>query len=83
MKMLAAIAGRVGLDPAQALEILESGCFAQEVRRQQAHWLDKDVHAVPMFYFNDGFAIPGAQEVQTFIRVLEKVREKTPLPDQG
>ena len=83
MKMLAAIAGRAGLDPAQALVVLESGCFAQEVRRQQAHWLDKDVHAVPMFYFNDGFAVPGAQEAQTFIRVLEKVREKNLLMDSG
>jgi len=83
MKMLAAIAGRAGLDPVQALEVLESGHFAQEVRRQQAHWLDKDVHAVPMFYFNGGFAVPGAQEAQTFIRALEKLREKNALSDKG
>jgi len=81
--MLALIATRAGLDQQQALEVLESGRYAQEVRREQAHWLDKEVHAVPMFYFNDSFPVPGAQEAQTFVRVLEKLREKTSLPTQG
>ena len=72
-----------GLDQQQALEVLESGRYAQEVRREQAHWLDKEVHAVPMFYFNNSFPVPGAQEPQTFVRVLEKLVEKTPLPNQG
>ena len=81
--LLALIATRAGLDQQQALEVLESGRYAQEVRLEQAHWLDKEVHAVPMFYFNDSFPVPGAQEAQTFVRVLEKLREKTSLPTQG
>lgn len=81
--MLALIAARAGLDQQQALEVLESGRYAQEVRRDQAHWLDQEVHAVPMFYFNNSFPVPGAQEAQTFVRVLEKLREKTSLPTQG
>ena len=83
INMLALIAGRAGLDQQQALEVLESGRYAQEVRREQAHWLDKEVHAVPMFYFNSSFPVPGAQEAQTFVRVLEKLREKTSLPTQA
>ena len=83
MNMLALIAGRAGLDQQQALEVLESGRYAQEVRREQAHWLDQEVHAVPMFYFNSSFPVPGAQEAQTFVRVLEKLREKTSLPTQA
>jgi len=81
--MLALIAGRAGLDQQQALEVLQSGRYAQEVRREQAHWLEKEVHAVPMFYFNNSFPVPGAQEAQTFVRVLEKLVEKHPLPTSG
>ncbi len=81
--MLALIATRAGLDQQQAVEVLESGRYAQEVRREQAHWLDQEVHAVPMFYFNNSFPVPGAQEAQTFVRVLEKLREKTSLSTQG
>jgi predicted DsbA family dithiol-disulfide isomerase len=81
--MLALIAGRAGLDQGQAMEVLESGRYVQEVRREQAHWLDKEVHAVPMFYFNHSFPVPGAQEAQTFVRVLEKLLEKHPLPTAG
>jgi predicted DsbA family dithiol-disulfide isomerase len=81
--MLALIAARAGLDQQQAVEVLESGRYAQEVRREQAHWLDQEVHAVPMFYFNNSFPVPGAQEAQTFVRVLERLREKTSLLTQG
>jgi predicted DsbA family dithiol-disulfide isomerase len=81
--MLALIAARAGLDQQQALEVLESGRYAREVRREQARWLDQEVHAVPMFYFNNSFPVPGAQEAQTFVRVLDKLREKTSLPTQG
>ncbi len=81
--MLALIAGRAGLDQGQALGVLESGRYAEEVRREQAYWLDKEVHAVPMFYFNHSFPVPGAQESQTFVRVLEKLKEKHPLPTRG
>ena len=81
--MLALIAGRAGLDPGQALEVLESGSHVQEVRREQAYWLGKEVHAVPMFYFNQSFPVPGAQEAQTFVRVLEKLVAKHPLPTRG
>lgn len=76
VQLLSAVATRVGLDQNEALEVLTSGLYAEAVRREQAHWLDREVHAVPMFYFNDGYPVPGAQEAQTFVRVLEKLRAK-------
>jgi predicted DsbA family dithiol-disulfide isomerase len=79
IRLLSTVAGRVGLDPGEALDVLTSGCFAQAVRLEQARWLDRDVHAVPMFYFNDGYPVPGAQEAQTFVRVLEKLKHKQEL----
>jgi predicted DsbA family dithiol-disulfide isomerase len=78
--MLATIAARVGLDPGQALEVLISGRYAEVVRQEQNRWLERDVHAVPTFYFNDGFPVPGAQEARTFVRVMEKLRDKHTLP---
>ena len=81
--LLSTVAGRVGLDPQEALQVLTSGRYAKEVRQDQARWLDREVHAVPMFYFNDGYPVPGAQEAQTFVRVLEKLRAKQPQPSEG
>ncbi len=77
---LTVIAGRAGLDESGARQVLESGCYADTVRSEQALWLDKDVHAVPMFFFNEGFPVPGAQDAQTFLRVLNKLRQA---PVQG
>ncbi|MCB1647852.1 MAG: DsbA family protein, partial [Pseudomonadales bacterium] len=74
--LLATVAGRVALDAGQALEVLTSGRYAQAVRQEQARWLDREVHAVPMFYFNDGYPVPGAQEAQTFVRVMEKLKQR-------
>jgi len=76
VNMLAAIAGRAGLDHGQAMDVLNSGRYVEIVRREQARWLDQEVHAVPMFYFNGGYPVPGAQEAQTFVRVLGKLKDK-------
>lgn len=76
LTVLSGVAGSVGLDSDQALELLQSGRYAESVRREEARWLEREVHAVPMFYFNDGFPVPGAQEAETFVRVLEKLKDK-------
>ena len=73
---LSMVAGRVGLDPVEALDVLATQPYATAVREEQARWLDREVHAVPMFYFNDNYPVPGAQEAQTFVRVLEKLKSK-------
>ena len=79
IRLLSTVAGRVGLDPGEARAVLSSGCYAEAVRLEQARWLDREVHAVPMFYFNDGYPVPGAQEARTFVRVLEKLKQKQEL----
>lgn len=76
--MLATIAHRAGLDQQQAREVLATGRYAAAVREEQGRWLEREVHAVPMFYFNNNFPVPGAQEAQTFVRVLEKMRPTQP-----
>ncbi|MCB1847437.1 MAG: DsbA family oxidoreductase [Halieaceae bacterium] len=75
-ELLAAVAGRVGLDSDEARRVLAGGVYAQAVRTEQARWLEREVHAVPMFFLNDSYGIPGAQEPTTFLRVLEKLRSR-------
>jgi predicted DsbA family dithiol-disulfide isomerase len=75
-ELLVVIAARAGLDSEQAREVLESARYAETVRTEQARWLDKDVHAVPAFFFNDGFPVSGAQEADTFVRVLNRIKER-------
>lgn len=74
--ILAEVAQRVGLSDTEAMAVLESARYAQTVREEQARWLDREVHAVPMFFFNDGYPVPGAQEADTFVRVLKRIQAR-------
>ena len=75
-QVLVAAAERAGLSGETARDILAQGRYADTVRREQQAWLDRDVHAVPTFFFNDQFMVPGAQDADTFVRVLHRVRAK-------
>lgn len=76
VQVLAAAAGRVGLSETEALAVAEDGRYAQAVREEQQVWLDQEVHAVPTFLFNQKYRVPGAQEAETFVRVLNKIQIK-------
>ena len=81
--LLVAVAARAGLDADMARQVLETSCYAETVRAEQARWLEAEVHAVPTFYFNNGFPVPGAQDSDTFVRVLKRIREKIPTESAG
>ncbi len=74
VQVLAAAASRVGLPVSEALAVVEDGRYAEAVREEQKIWLDKDVHAVPAFIFNEKYMVPGAQEAETFVRILSKIQ---------
>jgi predicted DsbA family dithiol-disulfide isomerase len=78
-QVLAAVAGRVGLPVSEALAVVVDGRYAQAVREEQKIWLDKDVHAVPAFLFNEKYMVPGAQEAETFVRILNKMQVEADL----
>ena len=71
--VLATAAGRAGLPVSEAMAVLRDGRFADAVRTEQARWLDREVHAVPTFLFNEKYLVPGAQDAGTFTRVLDKL----------
>jgi predicted DsbA family dithiol-disulfide isomerase len=75
-QVLVSAAVSVGLSEADAREVLTSGRYADEVREDERWWLDREIHAVPAFIFNDKYSVLGAQDADTFVRVLEKLESR-------
>ena len=73
---LAAVCARVGLPVQGALDVLNEGTYAAAVRAEESHWLEREVHAVPAFFFQNSYMVPGAQEAQAFVRLLTRIRER-------
>jgi predicted DsbA family dithiol-disulfide isomerase len=73
---LAALAADVGLDLDAAAEMLASDAYAAEVRAAEAEARELEIHAVPTFVVERRFAIPGAQDPETFVQVLARMRNR-------
>lgn len=73
---LVKIAASVGLAGDEARQALQSNAFANEVASDLAAAAERDITGVPAFVVEDGFIIPGAQEVETFTHVLGKIVER-------
>lgn len=69
--VLADVAASVGLDRARAAAILASGEFGEMVRSEEAYWADQNITGVPAFILGGRMMIPGAQDPDVFIRVIE------------
>ena len=70
------IVEEVGLDATQAQAALSSGLYAEAVDKEVSYWQDQNVTGVPAFIVNSKYMIPGAQDADTFVKVLEKVLDK-------
>jgi predicted DsbA family dithiol-disulfide isomerase len=69
---LARLAAEVGLDPRESAEILAGDRYAEEVRADEREAHELEVTGVPFFVVDRRFAIPGAQDPDTILRVLER-----------
>ena len=76
IEVLVDTAAGVGLPREEAAAVIEDQRFAEVVRAEQQQWLDREVHAVPTFVFNGRYQVPGAQEAETFVRVIDKIRSQ-------
>jgi predicted DsbA family dithiol-disulfide isomerase len=70
--VLADVAASVGLDGARAAALLASDDYGEMVRAEEAYWIDRNITGVPAFILGGRLLIPGAQEPEAFIRVIEK-----------
>jgi len=75
-KVLANLAGEVGLDSEQALKILESDKYGDEVRKDEESASKLRISGVPYFVFNNKYSVSGAQTAELFLEVLEKVKKE-------
>jgi predicted DsbA family dithiol-disulfide isomerase len=74
--VLVAVADRAGLDGAQAGAVLSDARYASAVRQEEQQWLDREIHAVPTFLFQQQYIVPGAQEAEAFVRLLQKIQAR-------
>ena len=71
--VLAAIAGEVGLDAAQAFEHLANGGAMDETLAAEREARRIGVDAVPCYVFDRQYAVSGAQEPEIFLPVFDLV----------
>jgi len=73
---LAGLAAEGGLDFDDASEVLAGRAFADEVASDLMEAVDRQITGVPAFVVEDLFLVPGAQDVDTFVSVLTRARER-------
>ena len=71
--VLAAVAGAVGLDAANAREMLEAGLYADEVRAAEQLWQSRGIHAVPAIVIDGRYLIQGGQPPEAFEQALRQI----------
>lgn len=72
-EVLVQAAADAGLDAQRALQILQSDEYAADVRREQRHFTELGIHAVPSVIVNDRHLIQGGQPPEVFEQALRKI----------
>ena len=70
------IAAAFGLDHAQVSEVLNSEQSSQQLDADLSRARELGVTAVPTYVFNEQWSVPGAQDSETFERVLKKLNQQ-------
>jgi predicted DsbA family dithiol-disulfide isomerase len=73
---LADLAADVGLDHAEVAAFLASDEGVEALREELRDSVERGITAVPTFVFAGLWSVPGAQDPDTMVRVLEIVTEK-------
>lgn len=76
-EVLARLADEVGLDAPTARAVLAGDDFADDVRADEAMAQDLGVGGVPAFVLDRQFLVSGAQDTETFVRLLRKAAENS------
>ena len=76
---LAPLAVSAGLDAGEVEAVLSGDAYGEAVRADEARALELGITGVPFFVVDGRFAIPGAQDPETILSVLERAwRRRTP-----
>ena len=77
---LARLATEAGLPRERVEALLASDEGVAEVREEMMTGLERGITAVPTFVFEGVWAVPGAQEPETMLLVLRRVRDRLTTP---
>jgi len=72
-QVLAELAAQAGLDSAEASAVLSSDRFAQEVKQEEALWIQRGISSVPAVVVNDRYLISGGQPPEVFEEQLRTI----------
>ena len=70
------IAEAQGMDRAVALAWINDAALTETVRAEMEHWTDQNITGVPAIIFDQKYMVPGAQSVETFADVINKLLAK-------
>jgi predicted DsbA family dithiol-disulfide isomerase len=65
-----------GMDAGAVRSLLAGDAFTDEVIADRAAAVEMGITGVPAFVLEGEWMIPGAQDVDTFVRILERARER-------
>lgn len=74
--VLVKAAEAVGLDGAEAREVLQDGRYADAVREAEQLWLSRGIQGVPAFVINERYLISGAQPPEMFAKQLSQIMQE-------
>lgn len=77
-KVLQRLCVQVGLDGAEALQVLEQERYAQEVRAIEQYYQQRGIRSVPAVVLNDRHLISGAQPVAVYTQALRHIAQREP-----
>lgn len=77
---LSALAGEIGLDATEAAEVLASGAYAEDVRKDERQAHAYGARGVPFFVIDGRYGVSGAQPAETLLQVLRQARAEAPQP---
>ncbi len=72
-EVLAQVAGEVGLDAEEALEVLTSGAYGDEVREREQFFQRAGINSVPAIIINQRHLISGGQPPEVFEQALRDI----------
>ena len=72
-EVLVGAAKAAGLDDRRARQVLVSGEFTDEVRRDEMLWRNRGISAVPSVIFNQRWMVQGGQPPQVFEQAIRQI----------
>jgi predicted DsbA family dithiol-disulfide isomerase len=72
-EVLVEAAQSVGLDAAEARDVLRSGSYAHEVHAEERKYQAMGIQSVPAIIFNHRYLVTGGQPVEAFEQVIQQI----------